>query len=99
MKNILPRRLFGRYCTFALLLVFLFGFSLNTYAQEEKPIYHPLSDNVLLSLEYSTTIGWTDYNSSVFSFAWRGYGEYFLPTYSNLFFGIRTWRMSPGVST
>ena len=73
------------------LVIFLLGISGNSFAQEENKIYHPLTNSVLLSLEYSTTISETDYDSNILSFAWRGSGEYFLPMYQNLFAGIRLY--------
>ncbi len=61
------------------------------YAQDNMKIYHPLSGSLLLSLEYTETISQTDYANSIFSFGWRGYGEYFLPIYKDIFAGIRAY--------
>jgi hypothetical protein len=91
MKKILPPQ-FPKYSTiYLLVLIFCFGISRFSLAQENKNIYHPLSGTVLLSLEYTETISETDYDSNIFNFAWRGSGEYFLPIYSNFFSGIRVY--------
>ncbi len=92
MNKLLPcaSRFFGK-CFYLPLIIFLLGISGNSFAQEEKNIYHPLTNSLLLSLEYTTTISETDYSSSNLNFAWRGSGEYFLPMYSNLFSGIRVY--------
>ncbi len=76
---------------FLILNIFVFLLTTNLPAQENKKIYHPLSGSVLLSLEYSETISQTDYPSSNLSYGWRGYGEYFLPLYNNIFAGVRIY--------
>ena len=91
MKRILLPQ-FPKYSfIYILVLIFCFGISRFSLAQENKNIYHPLAGTVVLSLEYSETISETDYDSNIFSFAWRGSGEYFLPIYSNFFSGIRVY--------
>jgi hypothetical protein len=91
MKKILPQQSSKYSFIYILVLAFCFGISRISLAQENKNIYHPLTGTVLFSLEYSETISETDYNSNIFSYAWRGSGEYFLPIYSDLFSGIRVY--------
>ena len=76
---------------FIIMLVLSLCNSDKMYAQDNKKIYHPLSGSLLLSLEYSETISQTDYSNSIFSYGWRGYGEYFLPIYKDIFAGIRAF--------
>ena len=91
MTKLLQRGFYNKNHIYFLLIISFLFLSGSSSAQDGKKIFHPLSGSVLLSLEYSTTVSQTDYNSSTFSFAWRGSGEYFLPINSNLFSGIRAY--------
>lgn len=90
MKKILTGSYFGKRPIFILITFFFLGsFSTAFAQQEEKNIYHPLTNSFLFALEYSTTFSETDYDRNIASFAWRGSAEYFLPLYSDFFAGIR----------
>ena len=90
MKKIFTESYFGKCPIFVLAIFFFLVMLGNSFAQqEEKNIYHPLTNSFLFSLEYSTTFSGTDYNRNTASFGWRGSAEYFLPLYSDFFAGIR----------
>ena len=73
----------------------LFGFALNSYAQESDSsgTFNHITEHVkrgelLLTAEYSLTISSTDYaTSSTVSSAWRGMGKYIFPIYNQFYFG------------
>lgn len=91
MTKLLRNGFFSKKKFSLFLIISLFLFSGYTFSQEGEKIYHPLSGTVVFSLDYTTTIGWTDYNSNVLNVAWRGSGEYFLPLYTNFFAGFRLY--------
>lgn len=77
--------------SFLPIVLFILSYS-NTYAQDsEKRIIHPFMRSIVVSVDGGLSIANTDYNENGLNFLFRGTAEYFLPTYTDHFVGIKIY--------